>query len=111
MEVNGEAIYGSRLWEHYADGETIRYTSANGYVYAVSLQWPGRQLTLHQVRPEAGSEIHLLGYDRPLEWSFDAGDGLTIMLLDGLQDESSRPTKYAYSFRTDGNPIEGGGRP
>jgi alpha-L-fucosidase len=111
MDVNGEAIYGSRLWEHYEDGETIRYTSANGYVYAVSLGWPGRQLTLHHVQPESGSEIHLLGYQEPLAWTFDAGEGLTITLPDELQDARSRPSRYAYPFRINGSPVEGSGRP
>jgi alpha-L-fucosidase len=105
MEVNGEAIYGSRMWEHYEDGENIRYTNAGSHVYAVSLGWPGRELNLHHVTPVTGSEVFLLGYERPLEWSFDATDGLTITLPDSLQDESSRPCKYAYAFRIDGEPI------
>jgi alpha-L-fucosidase len=109
MAVNGEAIYGSRLWEHYEDGETIRYTSAGGHVYAVSLGWPGRSITLHHVQPETGSEIRLLGYSEPLDWSFDAAEGLTITLPEALQDEDSRPCKYAYSFRIDGSPVEGNG--
>ena len=110
MEVNGEAIYGSRLWDHYEDGETIRYTNAGGHVYAVSLEWPGRQLALRHVRPETGSEIHLLGHEKPLAWSFDAAQGLTITLPDALQEERSRPCKYAYAFRIDGSPVEGDGR-
>jgi alpha-L-fucosidase len=107
MDINGEAIYGSRLWEHYDDGESVRYTNAGGHIYAVSLGWPGRQLNLHHVRPQASSEIQLLGYGRPLSWSFDDADGLTITLPEELQDESSRPCKYAYSFKIRGGPVEG----
>jgi hypothetical protein len=77
------------------------------HVYAVSLAWPGRQFVLHRVQPDTGSEIHLLGYDRPLEWSFDAATGLTVTLPDGLQDEAARPGTYAYAFRIDGGPVDG----
>jgi alpha-L-fucosidase len=106
MDVNGEAIYGSRMWEHYEDGENIRYTNVGSHVYAVSLGWPGRELNLHHVTPVTGSEVFLLGYERPLEWSFDATEGLTINLPDALQTESSRPCKYAYAFRIDGEPMD-----
>ena len=111
MDVNGEAIYGSRLWAHYEDGDAIRYThTGNEYVYAVSLDWPGRELSLHHVRPEAGSEIYLLGYDESLTWSFDASEGLTITLPEALQEETERPCKYAYSFKIEGGPLGGVGQ-
>ncbi len=109
MDVNGEAIYGSRLWDHYEDGESVRYTNAGGYIYAVSLGWPGNQVTFHHVLPESGSEIHLLGYEQPLSWSYDASGGLTVLLPNALQDENARPCKYAYAFRIDGAPVAGGG--
>jgi len=79
-------------------------------VYAVSLGWPGDQLTLHHVKPEPGSEIYLLGYDQPVAWSFDDADGLTITLPEALQDETLRPCKYAYSFKIDGEAVEGAGQ-
>jgi len=111
MEVNGEAIYGNRLWAFYEDGDAIRYTHAGDYVYAISLGWPGRQLVLHHVEPDAGSEIHMLGYGEPLEWSFDDGTGdanaaLTITLPEALQADSERPCKHAYAFRISGSPVE-----
>jgi alpha-L-fucosidase len=112
--VNGEAIYGTRPWEHYQDGESIRYTYTGGdAVYAVSFGWPGEELVLHRIEPEEGSEIRMLGYDEALAWTFQAGEGetgaqLTIDLPDGLQDESNRPGKYAYAFRIQGEPIAPG---
>jgi alpha-L-fucosidase len=106
MDVNGEAIYGGRLWDHYEDGESIRYTYAGDNVYAVSLDWPGRTLTLHHVQPEEGSEIRLLGHDKPLSWSYGASDGLTITLPNSLQNEDARPCKYAYAFKIDGVTVD-----
>jgi alpha-L-fucosidase len=109
MDVNAEAIYGSRPWVHYKDGDAVRYTHTGGdHVYAVSLGWPGDQLTLHHVKPEAGSQIYLLGYDLPLAWSFDDADGLTITLPEVLHDEAQRPCKYAYAFKIEGGAVDGG---
>jgi alpha-L-fucosidase len=106
MDVNGEAIYGSRLWAHYEDGENVRYTNVGDNVYAISLGWPGEELELTHVQPDADSEIRLLGYDQPLEWAYDATDGLTITLPAALQNESARPSKYAYAFRITGGPVD-----
>ena len=106
MEVNGEAIYGSRLWAYYEDGDAIRYTWPGGdHVYAVSLGWPGRELTLNHVKPAPGSEIHMLGYDEPLSWTFDDGAGLSISIPDALQDEGARPCEHAFVFRIQGDPV------
>jgi alpha-L-fucosidase len=117
MRVNGEAIYGSRSWDHYEEGETIRYTYTGGdFVYAVSLGWPGSELALRRIQPEAGSAIHLLGYLEPLAWTYDPGPGqagveesgsrLTITLPESLQDEAARPCDYAYVFRIRGAPAD-----
>ncbi len=100
MRVNGEAIYGSRLWDHYEDGETVRYTYTGGdHVYAVSLAWPGEELVLNRVEPAPGSEIRMLGYDEPLAWSFEEGGPLTIALPEALHDEASRPCDHAWVFK------------
>jgi len=110
MRVNGEAVYGSRLWDHYEDGEAVRYTFTGGaFVYAVSLGWPGEELVLTKVEPEAGSEINLLGYSEALPWSYEAGPGraggedtgsrLTITLPEALQDEAARPCDHAFVFK------------
>ncbi len=106
MDVNGEAIYGTRLWRHYEEGDAIRYTNVGDDIYAISLGWPGTELTLHRVQPDPGSEIRLLGYDQPLTWSYDAAGGLTITLPAALQDEAARPSRYAYAFKIRGGPVD-----
>ena len=109
METNGEAIYGTRGWEHFDEGEAIRYTRGVTHTYAGSLGLPGPPLNLRRIRPEAGTDIYLLGYDEPLNWSFDDGNGLTITIPESLQDESSRTGRYAYSFKIRGEPVRGDG--
>jgi hypothetical protein len=69
------------------------------------LGWPGQELRLHNVEPEEGSEIFMLGYDQALSWSFEPQEGLTITLPEALQEELERPGKYAYAFKIRGNPA------
>ena len=103
LKINGEGIYGTRprdgtLW---SEGEMIRYTRSKDrrWVYAFSLQWPGKQLLLTSVMPRAGSEIHLLGYREPSRWNYDGSRGLTISLPDNLQDANHQPGRYAWTFK------------
>jgi alpha-L-fucosidase len=101
LRVNGEAIYATRPWKHYKEGETIRFTRSKDhqYVYAVSLQWPGKELCLKQVRPREGSKIFLLGARNPLAWRVDSARGLVVEIPEHLQAEQDRPCRQAYAFK------------
>lgn len=99
LRVNGEAIYGTRPWTRYRDGDLVRYTWNGGdQVYAINLVWPGRVLVLHHVTPVAGSEIRLLGYPEPLPWDLDERGSVLISIPEALQDEAARPGRHAYAF-------------
>ena len=103
LKVNGEAIYATRpregdLWK---EGDSIRFTCTKDKktIYAISRGWPGKVLIINTVEPKKGSEIFLLGWAKPLKWEYDSERGLKIFLPDGLQEESKRPCKMAWSFR------------
>ena len=100
LKVNGEAIYATRPWEYWKEGDTIRYTRSKDekHVYAVALAWPGRQLVLAHPRAKAGSEITMLGYAKPLTWQQDDSH-LIISIPEELQDAATRPCPQAWSFR------------
>jgi alpha-L-fucosidase len=68
LETNGEAIYGSRRWRVTGEGETVRYTSRGGTVYAIHLGWPGRTVTLEAPAPTPATRVRLLGTDGSLKW-------------------------------------------
>ncbi|MDX1907179.1 MAG: alpha-L-fucosidase [Bacteroidia bacterium] len=107
MRVNGEAIYGSRLWKTYLDGDKVRYTQTktDGPVYAIALDWPGNTLTLTRIKPRSGTEITLLGYDKPIPYSWDDSKGLTLNLPSELQAAASRPCEHAFAFKISGDPV------
>jgi alpha-L-fucosidase len=66
LGVNGEAIYGTKPWKTPVEGKNIRYTAKGDAVYAICLEWPGREFTLDA--PTAGGEVSatLLGLAKPV---------------------------------------------
>ena len=104
LKVNGEAIYATRPWTRWNEGDNVRFTRSKDdkYVYAIILNWPGKTLTLTSVRPEEGSPITMLGVANPLKWHFTEGKGLTIELPDSLQDAKNRPCTEAWALKIRG---------
>ena len=99
LNVNGEAIYGTRPWRQGADGPKVRYTAKAGAVYAICLEWPGPELVLDVPKAAGAVEAALLGHDQPLECKAD-DDGLHIAVPRLSVDEA--PARHAYVFRLTG---------
>ena len=87
LDVNGEAIYGTRPWERAEgrteDGTEVRFTRKDGVLYAVLLSTPEPQVVLLDV-PEP-SDVTLLGHEGELEWRWQGGN-LAFTLPEGLTD-------------------------
>ncbi|MSU48788.1 MAG: hypothetical protein EXS37_06835 [Opitutus sp.] len=80
----------------------VYYTRSkdHGKVYAIATEWPGKESKLKAVTPKPGSAITMLGRGKPLTWSRDPKEGVTLIQLpDDLQVESGRPCAHAYVFR------------
>ena len=67
LEVNGEAIYGTKPWKVSAEGESLRYTAKGETLYAISKGWPGKELLVQAPIPGVKTQVTLLGYDGPLK--------------------------------------------
>jgi alpha-L-fucosidase len=71
LEINGEAIYGTRPWRRSegtaSDGIPVRFTQKQGALYAILLANPARRLTIPRVAAANGA-VHLLGHDGALPW-------------------------------------------
>ncbi len=116
LNVNGEAIYGTRPWRIYGEGPTkvaagsfhdtdtthytaedFRFTTKGDVLYAIGLSWPTKgEAVIHSLAPTAGAEpvqsVALVGSDAKI--SFDQRpDGLHMQ----LPTQSS--AKYAYAVR------------
>ena len=116
LNVNGEAIYGSRPWTTYGEGPTkvvpgsfndtetaaytpqdIRFTTKNGTLYVIALGWPSDgHLTIQSLGSASNfkvADVRLLGSDAKIAFR-QAADGLHLDLP--TKPEAGR---YAYSFK------------
>lgn len=73
LQVNGDAIYGTRKWRTDRDGERVRYTFKDGRVYAICLGWPGDELRLQE--PKAGERVsvRMLGVNEAIAHRVEGG--------------------------------------
>ena len=98
LEVNGDAIYGTRPWKIYGEGPTkvaggafsdakdqpftaddIRFTAKGDYLYAISMDTPKKDLLIKNLSLTAGKikSVELLGSTGKINWS-QTKSGLTI---------------------------------
>ena len=102
LKVNGEAIYKTRPCP-ITKFDSIYYTrnKENTITYAIIEGWPGEALLVEHVKIKPGSDIYMLGYDKPLKWK-KSKQGITINLPVELQNEDNRPCKQAFAFKMTG---------
>lgn len=116
LNVNGEAIYGTRPWRIYGEGPTkvaagsfhdtdttrytaedFRFTTKGDVLYAIGLGWPTNgEVVIHSLASTVGSErvrsVTLLGSDAKLQFD-QRPDGLHVRM------PAQAPAKYAYALR------------
>ena len=116
LDMNGEAIYGTRPWRVYGEGPTnvaagsfhdtdtsnytpedFRFTTKGGELYAIGLGWPTRgEAVIHSLAQTVGAQrvrsVALLGSAAKSQFDQRA-DGLHVQL------PREAPAKYAYAIR------------
>ncbi len=116
LNVNGEAIYGTRPWRVYGEGPTkvvpglfhdtdtanykpedFRFTTKGDVLYAIGLAWPSRgEAVIHSLAAAVGGgrvqSVTLVDGDAKLQFDQRA-DGLHVNL------PVQRGAKYAYALR------------
>lgn len=114
LEVNGEAIYGTRPWLVFGEGHRtirphdlksslrandIRYTQKDGQLYAFIMDWPGAGKTVElpfvtETFSDMGKvqKVELLGCTDTIKWSAHP-DGLRATM------PASRPCNHAYALK------------
>ena len=96
LDVNGDAIYGTRPWTNFAEG-TIRFTTKGDRLFAISLGWPGDSVTIKPVSAALGkvAKVELLGHDGPIEFTQNES-GLTVKM------PPDKPCDYAFALKITG---------
>ena len=118
LQVNGEAIYGSRPWKVFGEGPTqvvegsfndtkrqpftsadLRFTSKGSTVYAIALAWPAdRKLLIKSLASSSPfrvgkiRNVQLLGSAAELRWD-SAAEGLAVEL------PAEKPCDHAYVLK------------
>jgi alpha-L-fucosidase len=100
LKVNGEAIYKTRPWKYWREGDDVRFTRTKDgqSVYVISLKWPGKRFVSKLAQPVEGSRIRMLGVEEDLKWHW-LGNELVIDIPERLQHVQNRPCKQAYVFK------------
>jgi len=92
LEVNGEAIYGTRPWRTWGEGPTevrtgkfsdhkeapmtaedVRFTRKGDTLYAIAMGWPDKAFRIKTLGRKSAPEltikkVKLLGRDKPVKW-------------------------------------------
>ncbi|MEH2236977.1 alpha-L-fucosidase [Nostoc sp.] len=105
LDVNGEAIFGSRYWIRSEDVSTqgirVRYTTNKGNLYAVLLDTPKSQtLTIPGLILPKNAKITMLGAKGKLEWH-QCGQNLFVT----LPDMSAVKKSPAYTLKISQIPL------
>jgi alpha-L-fucosidase len=115
LDVNGEAIYGTRPWKKFGEGETestqgsftdntaaaygvqdIRFTVKENDFYAIVLNW-GEEVLINSLDSVAIADakilnVQMLGSDEKIVWT-QTDEGLKLSF------PKSKPCSFAYSFK------------
>ncbi|MFH0756133.1 MAG: alpha-L-fucosidase [Bacteroidota bacterium] len=112
LDVNGEAIYGTRPWRIAAEGNVsgtagaftdneespytardIRFTTKGDVLYAISLEWSDGEITIRSI--DGGmkvKQLSMLGSDEELAWCQSA-EGLKVSF------PKQKPSEYAHALK------------
>lgn len=109
LETNGEAIYGTRPWKHYGEGN-VRFTTRANVLYAILLldendNTPS-SLTIESLKDWKASDcktISLLG-GQAIKWSLEP-KGLTVKLPSGPRPKHALTLKIICSKQLQDMPI------
>jgi alpha-L-fucosidase len=109
MAINKEALYATvpapfdRSGTFRSEYGSIRFTRKKEYLYAIDLEKPLVPFVIPNVIPMEGSEIRMLGSDKPLGWHLEEGEddydeeyGQNLV-IEELPDPL--PCDYAWSFK------------
>ncbi len=89
IKTNGEAIYGSRMFSVFGEGDTIRYTqSKDGHTkYIFLFQFPQDKIVLNKMAFGKATKLQMLGSTKKIKWK-TVENGVEILAPVSLKNSS-----------------------
>ncbi len=99
IKVNGEAIYGSRMYKVFKEGDSVRYTqSKDGKTkYIFLFGFPKDKITLSEITFGKKTVLHMLGSKQAVKWS-TVNNKMEIILPANLKSV----TDYVWVIKAEG---------
>ncbi|HTH57813.1 MAG TPA: alpha-L-fucosidase [Cyclobacteriaceae bacterium] len=93
MKVNGKAIYGTRMFATYGEGEKVRFTQTkDGKTQFIFLfDFPEGKVVISKMQFSPGTKLNVLGDNKALSWK-KSSDGIEINIPPSLRGAS----KYVW---------------
>ena len=98
LEINGEAIYATRMWKNWKENDNLRFTKSKDgkYIYAICLEWEEAHLKSKFLQPKEKSKVYMLGVEENLEWRID-NEILTIKIPPDISNK--KPCEHAWVYK------------
>jgi alpha-L-fucosidase len=104
IQINGEAIYGSRPLAPYKEGNVCMTRQNGGSAFFLYLADENetvmpKEIRVNSHRPSVGAQVTLLGSNIKLSWKVD-GNGFIVTIPDELRAKA--PCRYAWTIKVSG---------
>lgn len=100
IDVNGEAIYGTKPWLVADEGENLRFTQSKDEttVYAICNNFAKDTIRIESVFLGEGSKVTILGTEQELAWTQDkVSEKLIVEIPKKIRNNI--PSKHAYTLK------------
>ncbi|QGY47227.1 alpha-L-fucosidase [Maribellus comscasis] len=97
LDVNGEAIYGTRKWENAPNepqNSTVFYTQKGNDLYVSITDWEDKPITIEGVKKV--TNINLIGYSGKVKYTYS---GQKIVITPPALSPATNPGNYAWVYK------------
>jgi len=90
MKVNGKAIYGTRMFDSYGEGDKIRFTQTKDgkKKFILLFDFPNTKVTISKMPFASDTKVRLMGSNKPLSWKKTAA-GIEVNIPPSLRSLSN----------------------
>lgn len=90
IKQNGEAIYGTRMYHVFGEGDNIRFTQTKDgkTKYIFLMNFPDKKIVLTKMELTKNNRVYMIGNKKKLKWEQTPG-GIEISIPENLKSVSS----------------------